>query len=123
MLAKGAKSGKRCQFSRLRSLWILIPVRRTGEDAIKKFDTAFKDQMPYDAVILDLTVRGGMGGEEAIKGLLKIDPSAKVIVASGHANNLIMANHADFGFSGALSKPYKIQSLGNILNRVLSKGD
>ncbi|EAW30784.1 sensory box histidine kinase/response regulator [marine gamma proteobacterium HTCC2143] len=107
----------------LQKLGYRFDLAEHGEDAIKKFDTAFKDQMPYDAVILDLTVRGGMGGEEAIKGLLKIDPSAKVIVASGHANNLIMANHADFGFSGALSKPYKIQSLGNILNRVLSKGD
>ena len=107
----------------LQKLGYRFDLAEHGEDAIKKFDTAFKDQMPYDAVILDLTVRGGMGGEEAIKGLLKIDPSAKVIVASGHANNLIMANHADFGFSGALSKPYKIQSLGNILNRVLSEGD
>ena len=107
----------------LQKLGYRFDLAEHGEDAIKKFDTAFKDQMPYDAVILDLTVRGGMGGEEAIKGLLKTDPSAKVIVASGHANNLIMANHADFGFSGALSKPYKIQSLGNILNRVLSEGD
>lgn len=107
----------------LQKLGYRFDLARHGEDAIKKFDMALKDQMPYDAVILDLTVRGGMGGEETIKKLLKIDPSAKVIVASGHANNLIMAHHADFGFSGALSKPYKIQSLGNILNRVLSEDD
>ena len=70
------------------------------------------------AVIMDLTIPGGMGGEEAVQELLKIDPLAQCIVSSGYANDPIMANYKEYGFSGVLMKPFKVDELWRVLNRM-----
>ena len=61
---------------------------------------------PFAAVILDLNIPGGMGGEEAMKRLLEIDPAAKGYVSSGRTDDPVMMNHRAFGFSGTIEKPY-----------------
>jgi DNA-binding NarL/FixJ family response regulator len=65
----------------------------------------------FDAVIMDLTIQGGMGGKETMKALLGIDPAVKGIVSSGYNNDPILAHFREFGFSGMVSKPYTVREL------------
>ena len=60
----------------------------------------------FDAVILDLTVLGGIGGEQTLKELLNIDPHVRAVVSSGYANDPIMADCKKYGFQDAIPKPY-----------------
>ena len=78
---------------------------------------------PYDAVIMDLTIPGGMGGKEAVAKLHAIHPEARVIVSSGYANDPIMENPRDYGFVDRLLKPVDIDDLANTLQRVLADTD
>lgn len=90
-----------------------------GETAVAMYRRALQEGRPYDAVIMDLTVPGGMGGERAVREVLAVDPAARVIVSSGYAGNSIMASYLDFGFSGVLSKPYTLSELSEVIRRVL----
>jgi PAS domain S-box-containing protein len=90
-----------------------------GSEAIKMFVQAQGVGQPFAAVILDLTVPGGMGGEETLAKLLEIDPQLKAIVSSGYSDDSIMANFHKYGFSGVIAKPYRISELGKILNQVI----
>jgi len=65
--------------------------------------------LPFDFVILDLTIPGGMGGKEAIKKILQIDPKAKVIVSSGYSNDPVMANYKEYGFPGVIAHAISIE--------------
>ena len=92
-----------------------------GSEAIKVYKTAMESGSPFDAVIMDLTIPGRMGGKEAIKGLLEIDPDVKAIVSSGYSSDTIMANYKQFGFAGVLAKPYRSKELSELLYQVISK--
>jgi two-component system cell cycle sensor histidine kinase/response regulator CckA len=70
----------------------------------------------FDAVILDLTVKGGMGGEETLKRLLEIDPGVLAVVSSGYSGNAVVANYREHGFATFLNKPYKLEALRDCLN-------
>ena len=94
-----------------------------GSQAIEKFVKAKETNQPFAAVILDLTIPGGMGGKEAIKELLKIDPQVKAIVSSGYSDDPIMADFQKYGFAGVIAKPYKVAELGKVLNKVLIGGE
>ncbi|MBI5102941.1 MAG: PAS domain S-box protein [Nitrospirae bacterium] len=87
-----------------------------GRKAIELFRQAREAGNPYDLVILDLTVKGGMGGEEAIAGIREIDPNVKAVVSSGYADNPVIADYRTYGFSAVLNKPYKIDSLKDCLS-------
>ncbi len=73
----------------------------------------------FDAVVLDLTIPGGMGGIETIRKLLTINRDVKAIVASGYSNDPTMANFKDYGFSGTVAKPYGIEDLDDELRGVI----
>ncbi len=73
----------------------------------------------FDAVILDLTLPGGMGGKEALKKLIEIDPTVNAIVSSGYAMDATMSRYQDFGFRGAIAKPYEAAELGKIVHDVI----
>jgi len=90
-----------------------------GEQAIDLYKKACDSGSPFDAVITDLTVRGGMGGQECIRHLLKFDPAAKVIVSSGYSDAPVMAHYRDYGFRDIITKPYQIEDLSEVLHRVL----
>ena len=90
-----------------------------GQQAIDLYKKACDAGSPFDAVITDLTVRGGMGGQECIQHLLKFDPAAKVIVSSGYSDAPVMANYRDYGFRDIITKPYQIEDLSEVLHRVL----
>jgi PAS domain S-box-containing protein len=91
-----------------------------GVEALNRYQEARASGAPVDAVIMDLTIPGGMGGEEAIQKLLAIDPEARAIVSSGYSNNPIMADYKKYGFSGVLAKPYKITELSAVLQSVMN---
>ncbi|HZW84179.1 MAG TPA: PAS domain S-box protein [Candidatus Deferrimicrobium sp.] len=75
----------------------------------------------FDIVIMDLTIPGGMGGKEAIREFIKLDPSVKGIVSSGYSDAPVMADYRRFGFRGCVSKPYRIEELGSVLQQVLQE--
>lgn len=92
-----------------------------GNEALLMYEEARKMGQPYDAVILDLVVPGGMGGKEAIQKLIQIDPSVKAIVSSAYSNDPIMADWQKYGFKGVIAKPYKITELSEVLYNVLNE--
>jgi len=96
---------------------------KDGVEAIELFSQAQGSADPFTAIILDLTVPGGMGGKEAMERLLKIDPQVKAIVSSGYFDDPIMADFQKYGFAGVIAKPYKVAELGKTLNKVLTKGN
>ncbi len=104
----------------LQHLGYQVEVAADGKEAINKFRRAKKEGRPFDLVIMDLTVVGGMGGKEAARRILKIDPKAKLVVSSGYSNDPILSSHREYGFCGALRKPYKLEDLSRLLNRLLS---
>ena len=92
---------------------------KNGDEAIEMYKKAGESGKPYDAVILDLTIPGGMGGKEAIKILLKMDPEVKAIVYSGYSDDPVMSNYREYGFKGMMAKPFDAYELGRVLSAVL----
>ena len=92
---------------------------KDGAQAIEMYNAAKASQTPYDAVILDLTIPGGMGGKEAIDKLLKIDPEVKAVVSSGYSDDPVLANFQEYGFKGMMPKPFETRSLSKVLHEVL----
>ena len=93
-----------------------------GEKALDAYRRALESGKPYDAVIMDLTVPGGMGGKELIAQLKRIDPGVKGIVSSGYCGEAVMSEWSAHGFSDALLKPYRIEEASQTLRRVLGPG-
>ncbi len=92
-----------------------------GSTALRLYEEAMAANEPIDIIIMDLTIPGGMGGEEAVKEILSVDAKAKVIVSSGYSNDSVVANYENHGFKGALGKPYDIDTLDNLLNQILAQ--
>ncbi|MBI1912573.1 MAG: PAS domain-containing protein [Deltaproteobacteria bacterium] len=90
----------------LKTLGYAAAAAANGQDAVLKYKEALENNKRFDAVILDLTVTTGMGGEEAVTKILQLDRSAKVFVSSGYSNNSVIANFKQYGFCGFLKKPY-----------------
>ena len=105
----------------LRSYGHKVETALEGEEAIEKYISASKTENPFDVVILDLTIRGGMGGKNTIEKLREIDPNIKAIVSSGYSDDPVMANYKDYGFSAVIAKPYRPQKLREIVSRVIGE--
>ncbi len=82
-----------------------------GEEAVALYKNDYLSGKQADLIIMDLTIPGGMGGKDAVKEILAINPEAKVLVSSGYSNDPIMANYKDYGFCGAIVKPYQMKEL------------
>jgi signal transduction histidine kinase/CheY-like chemotaxis protein len=91
-----------------------------GTEAIAQYKVARESGVSFSAVILDLTIPGGMGGKETAQQILAIDPKACLIVSSGYSQDPIMSDYGSYGFAGAVAKPYNIKELGQLLSSVLS---
>ncbi len=91
-----------------------------GIEAIKKYADAKEKGEPFNIVIMDLTIPGGMGGKEAIIRLKEIDPDVRAIVASGYSNDPVISDFRGFGFLGSLTKPYRIEELSKTMHRVIN---
>jgi len=90
-----------------------------GNETLEKYKTARNSGEPFDAVILDLTIPGGMGGKEVILKLREFDPGVRAIVSSGYSSDSIMANYLQYGFLGVLTKPYQTKDLSTVLQKVI----
>jgi two-component system cell cycle sensor histidine kinase/response regulator CckA len=91
-----------------------------GAEAVAVYRKNLASGHPFDAVIMDLTIPGGMGGAEAIKKILELDPGAKVIVSSGYSHDPILTDYKKFGFCNIVSKPYQLKDLSRVLQETLS---
>jgi PAS domain S-box-containing protein len=96
-----------------------VEIVKDGHEAINLYKKAKESSQPFDTVIMDLTVRNGMGGKETIKNLLEIDPGVKAIVSSGYSNDPIMADFKKYGFTGVITKPFEIKELSEVLHKVI----
>jgi CheY-like chemotaxis protein len=103
----------------LRSLGYEVDFAENGDQATVKYAAAMHSDSPFDAVILDLTVRGGMGGREAIGRLLAIDPDIRAVVSSGYSEGSILSDYSGYGFMAVLPKPYNIETLGKTLKKLM----
>ena len=91
-----------------------------GKVALEEYRKSLDERQPFDAVIMDLTIPGGMGGKETAQKILEIDKAARLIVSSGYSQDPIMAQYRQFGFKGHLNKPYQLQDLQLTLEEALA---
>ncbi len=96
-----------------------VEVCADGVEAIEMYKKGMESGEPFDAVILDLTNKLGMGGVDAIRQLLEIDPEVKGIVSTGYSNDPVLTDFKAYGFCGALEKPYTMVELSNVLFEVI----
>jgi len=98
-----------------------VELAKDGSETIKKYLKAIELGKPFDIVILDLTIPGGMGGKKTIEKLLEINPDIKAIVSSGYSTDPVMSNFTAYGFCGVLAKPYDVNDLNILLYEVMKK--
>ena len=91
-----------------------------GQEALRKYQAALQEGKKFDLVVMDLNIRNGLGGKEAIKALLTLDPRAKVIVSSGRLDDPMISDYRDYGFVGVMPKPYKMDELEVIIRKALA---
>jgi CheY-like chemotaxis protein len=103
----------------LKRLGYDVTVAHDGAEAIDYFRQATMAGEPFDAVILDLTVPGGMGAKETIGDLKQIYPQAKVIVSSGFSDDPLKTDFHQYGFSGFMPKPYNLTQLSAVMHKIL----
>jgi PAS domain S-box-containing protein len=89
-----------------------------GEEAVTLYQAAMRSGTPFLAAIMDLTIPGGMGGNEAAKLILDLDPAARLIVSSGYSSDPVMADFVNYGFCAAMSKPYRVAELAKVMRSV-----
>jgi len=95
-----------------------VTLASDGETAVEEYKNAFAAREPFDIIILDLTIPGGMGGKDVVKILKQIDSDVKAIVSSGYADDPVVANYKEYGFIATLSKPYDMAGLKDTLDAV-----
>jgi DNA-binding response OmpR family regulator len=105
----------------LESLEYKCDIARNGEEAIQLYKRYLNIGRPYDAVIMDLTIIGGMGGEQTFKHLRELHADVCAIVTSGYDNDDMRRQFLDMGFCDYLTKPYRVSELGKSLRTVLGK--
>jgi CheY-like chemotaxis protein/anti-sigma regulatory factor (Ser/Thr protein kinase) len=91
-----------------------------GETALEAYRAARDAGRPFDVVILDLTIRGGMGGLETLIKLMEIDPGVRAVVSSGYSDDAALSNYLEQGFRAFLKKPYNMEELQSTLNALLA---
>jgi len=104
----------------LKKLGYDVELAKDGAEAVEKYRAAQEVSRPFNAVIMDLTVPGNMGGREAIGRLRAIDPGVKAILSSGYSNDPVMTNFREYGFCDMVVKPYQISELGKTLRKVIA---
>lgn len=106
----------------LSQLGYVVQTARDGTEAVARYQAAKDAGMGFDAVLLDLTVIGGMGGMEAATRLKQLDPNAKLIVSSGYSDAPVMSHFSDYGFDAVILKPWTVKEISDVLRRVLVEG-
>ena len=102
----------------LRLMGHVVTEVESGGQAIEAHSRAAKEGRPFDVVILDLTIPGGVGGQQVVEELVAIDPSVVAIASSGYSEDPVMAEPERFGFKASLSKPYLYSDLLRVIQAV-----
>jgi len=97
-----------------------VSLTEDGEKAIEMYSKALEKNSPFDLVIMDLTIPGGMGGKDASQAILKMDPAACIIISSGYSNDPVMSDYAAYGLKGIIPKPYRIAELKTTVEKILT---
>lgn len=97
-----------------------VVVVSDGAQAVRLYTELQASSAPVDIIIMDLTIPGGMGGQEAVKKILEINSEAKVIVSSGYSNDPVMANFKEYGFTAMVPKPFNFDELDKVISEVLN---
>lgn len=105
----------------LDSLGYKYDLARNGDEAIQLYKRYLNIGRPYDTVIMDLTIIGGMGGEQCFRCLRELDPDVRAIIASGYDNDDMARQYLDMGFCGYLTKPYRVADLGRMIKTVVGQ--
>lgn len=106
----------------LRRLGLEVTLAVDGAEAVRLFEEARSRNQPYDVVVMDLTVPGGMGGREALDRLRQIDPHVRAVVSSGYSSDPVLANHRAYGFCGMIAKPYQLDVFEQVLREAFGAG-
>jgi CheY-like chemotaxis protein len=106
--------------SALRGLGYDVRTAQDGAEAIALYEEATNTGNAFDIVLLDLTVRGSMGGVEAAAKLKELDPACKLIVSSGYSASPVLSEFARYGFDAVLPKPWSMPELSAVIRRVLA---
>jgi PAS domain S-box-containing protein len=96
-----------------------VTTAQSGEETIGFYKQAVELKKPFDAVVLDLAIPGGMGGKEVMHELITIDPHVKAIISSGYLNDPVVKDFKNYGFSGMLTKPYEANELDDKLQSII----
>ncbi|HEY2102863.1 MAG TPA: PAS domain S-box protein [Chthoniobacterales bacterium] len=99
-----------------------VSTAETALEGVELYRQRLEAGQRFDLVILDLTLPGGMGGKEALKRLLEIDPTVNAIVSSGYATDATMSRYEDYGFRGVIAKPYEASELGRVVHHAIESG-
>jgi CheY-like chemotaxis protein len=105
----------------LEKLGYKVESTKEGKETLQKYKENLEKDQPFDAVILDLTIPGGMGGKETISKLLELDPNVRALVSSGYSNDPILAKYKDYGFKGLIVKPYDTEALSKAISKLLEE--
>lgn len=100
-----------------------VSLAESGGRAVELYEEGLREGRRYDLIIMDLTVPGGMGGDEAMKHILRLDPRAKAVVSSGYSSDPVMSDFAAHGFAGVAVKPYRFETLTTLLSNLLGTGE
>ncbi|MDD5223664.1 MAG: PAS domain S-box protein [bacterium] len=103
----------------LKQIGYEVEFAKDGQEAIEIYQKAGESSHPFAAVIMDLTIPGGMGGKIAVQKLIEIDPQVKVIVSSGYSNDPIMSDPRKYGFRGVIAKPYRFEEMAEVIKQVI----
>ena len=105
----------------LRRMGLEATLVADGAEAVREFNDAKGAGRPFELLILDLTIPGGMGGRTTIDAIRKIDPSVPAIVSSGYSNDPVLADFTNFGFQAMVPKPYDVKQLASTIRELLSR--
>jgi CheY-like chemotaxis protein len=103
----------------LKRIGFIVETGADGAAAVEAYRAAMAESRPFDLVIMDLTIPGGMGGKEAMRRLREIDPQVRAIVSSGYSSDPVMSDFRAHGFSGMIPKPYRITDFAKVIRQVL----
>lgn len=104
----------------LAAMGFRVALAENGEQALQLYKTAADSGEMYDVAVLDLTVKSGMGGLEAAQKILLMHPEARLIASSGYTNDPAITSYGEYGFAAVVDKPYKVETLQQIIRAVTS---
>lgn len=106
----------------LKSLGCEVTPTCEGAETVARYQESVHQGQPFDLLVMDLSIPGGMGGAAAMEKIRQIDPGVRAIVSSGYSDDPVMSRYLDYGFRAVLPKPYQPQELRELVEELLQEG-